>query len=195
MSSTSPFPSLRSNICLIIATISLFACSSEVEPQSLNETQKSIAPSLQGSDNSGSSESGKGGTLKRLWSDPPTLDPHLVTDTTSAGLIVEMFSGLVTLNSDLEIVPDLAESWDLSENGTLYTFKLREDIKFSDGSPITANDFSYSFNRAANPDTESPVAELYLGDIVGVQEVLDGESNEISGVKVIDDRNIQIKID
>ena len=50
-------------------------------------------------------------------------------------------------------------------------------------------------NRAANPDTESPVAELYLGDIVGVQEVLDGESNEISGVKVIDDRNIQIKID
>ena len=182
-------------ILLIIATISLFACSSEVEPQSLNETQKSIAPSLQGSDNSGSSESGKGGTLKRLWSDPPTLDPHLVTDTTSAGLIVEMFSGLVTLNSDLEIVPDLAESWDLSENGTLYTFKLREDIKFSDGSPITANDFSYSFNRAANPDTESPVAELYLGDIVGVQEVLDGESNEISGVKVIDDRNIQIKID
>ena len=115
-------------ILLIIATISLFACSSEAEPQSLNETRKSIAPSLQGSDNSGSSESGKGGTLKRLWSAPPTLDPHLVTDTTSAGLIVEMFSGLVTLNSDLEIVPDLAESWDLSENGTLYTFKLREDI-------------------------------------------------------------------
>ena len=60
---------------------------------------------------------------------------------------------------------------------------------------VPDNDFSYSFNRAANPDTESPVAELYLGDIIGVQEVLDGEANEISGITVIDDRYIQIKID
>ena len=184
----------RLSVLLIIMAISLFACSSEVEPQGSKESQKSIAPSLQGSD-SGSSGTGKGGTLKRLWSDPPTLDPHLVTDTTSAGLIVEMFSGLVTLNPDLEIVPDLAESWDVSENGTLYTFKLRDNIKFSDGSSVTANDFYYSFNRAANPDTESPVAELYLGDIIGVQEVLDGEASEISGITIIDDRNIQIKID
>ena len=183
-------------LLLIIATISLFACSAETESlQDSSESQKSIAPSLQDSSNSESTGTEKGGTLKRLWSDPPTLDPHLVTDTTSAGLVVEMFSGLVSIDSNLETIPDLAESWDVSENGTLYTFTLRENIKFSDGSPVTANDFLYSFNRAANPDTESPVAELYLGDIVGVQEVLDGESTEISGIKVIDDRNLQIKID
>ncbi|MBM01530.1 MAG: ABC transporter substrate-binding protein [Chloroflexi bacterium] len=188
-----------STLLLIIATISLFACSARgIENEPLldsGESQKSIAPSLKGSSNSGETGSEKGGTLKRLWSDPPTLDPHLVTDTTSAGLVVEMFSGLVSIDSNLETIPDLAKSWDVSENGTLYTFTLRENIKFSDGSPVTANDFMYSFNRAANPDTESPVAELYLGDIIGVQEVLDGESTEISGIKVIDDRNLQIKID
>ena len=72
---------------------------------------------------------------------------------------------------------------------------MRDDIKFSDGSSVTARDFIYSFNRAANPDTESPVAELYLGDIVGAQDVIDGNANEISGIKLIDDKTIQINID
>ena len=183
---------------LTIFPLILFACSAEPGTemsQSGNDGQKSIAPKLQNSDDSSSGESSKGGVLKRLWSDPPTLDPHLVTDTTSAGLVVEMFSGLVGLNSELDIVPDLAESWDISEGGTLFTFKLRENIKFSDGSLVTANDFAYSFNRATHPDTESPVAELYLGDIVGAQDVIDGITQKISGIKVIDDRNIQIKID
>ena len=149
----------------ILSTL-LFACSESnqnelmTSNQEIGEEKSSIAPSLK--DNDGNSSETSGGTLKRLWGDPPTLDPHLVTDTTSAGLVVEMFSGLVSLNSELEIVPDLAESWDVSEGGTQYTFNLRDDIKFSDGSSVTARDFIYSFNRAANPETESPVAELYL---------------------------------
>jgi ABC-type transport system substrate-binding protein len=179
----------------LLTLLLMIACSSEAPlTAETNSSSKSIAPGLQDADND-SDGSSVGGTLKRLWSDPPTLDPHLVTDTTSAGLIVEMFSGLVGLSSELEIVPDLAESYDVSKNGTLFTFKLREGILFSDGSAITANDFEYSFNRAANPDTESPVAELYLGDILGVQEVLDGTSKKISGIKVIDDRTLQIEID
>ena len=161
--------------------------------QEIGEERSSIAPSLK--DNDGNSTETSGGTLKRLWGDPPTLDPHLVTDTTSAGLVVEMFSGLVSLNSELEIVPDLAESWDVSEGGTQYTFNLRDDIKFSDGSSVTARDFIYSFNRAANPETESPVAELYLGDIVGAQDVIDGIASEISGIELIDDKTLQINID
>ena len=141
----------------LITLLLMIACSSEAPlTAETNSSSKSIAPGLQDADND-SDGSSVGGTLKRLWSDPPTLDPHLVTDTTSAGLIVEMFSGLVGLSSELEIVPDLAESYDVSKNGTLFTFKLREGILFSDGSAITANDFEYSFNRAANPDTESPV--------------------------------------
>ena len=93
-----------------------------------------------------------------------------------------MFSGLVSIDSNLETIPDLAESWDVSENGTLYTFKLRENIKFSDGSSVTANDFLYSFNRAANPDTESPVAELYLGEATTLEVQLNLEVIEEGSV-------------
>ena len=182
-----------------LLAILLFACSESNQDELMTSNQEiggeksSIAPSLK--DDDGNSAESSGGTLKRLWGDPPTLDPHLVTDTTSAGLVVEMFSGLVSLNPELEIVPDLAESWDVSEGGTQYTFNLRDDIRFSDGSSVTARDFIYSFNRAANPETESPVAELYLGDIVGAQDVIDGIASEISGIKLIDDKTLQINID
>jgi oligopeptide transport system substrate-binding protein len=178
----------------LILALTSFSCSSESVAK-LESPNKAIAPSLKDSNLEQNVPGTEGGVLKRLWSDPPTLDPHLVTDTTSAGLVVEMFSGLVGLDSDLEIVPDLAESWDQSKNGTLFTFKLRKGIVFSDGTPITAKDFEYSLNRAVNPDTESPVAELYLGDIVGVKEVLDGIASEISGITVIDDMTLQIEID
>ncbi len=136
-----------------------------------------------------------GGTFRRLWADPPTLDPHLTSDTTSAALVVEIFSGLVTFNPDLELVPDIASRWDISDDGLTYTFHLRPEAKFHDGKPVTAHDFKWSFERAVSPDLGSPVAETYLGDIVGVQDVLDGIGTEISGVKVIDDHTLQVTID
>ncbi len=136
-----------------------------------------------------------GGTLRRLWADPPTLDPHLVTDTTSAGLVVEIFSGLVALNTDLQLVPDIAERWEVNDDSTVYTFYLRENAKFHDGTPITANDFKWSIERSAHPDTASPVADTYLADIVGLEAVLEGESTDISGIKVIDEHTLQIEID
>ena len=136
-----------------------------------------------------------GGVFRRLWADPPTLDPHLTSDTTSAALVVEIFSGLVTLNTDLQLVPDIAERWDISEDGTLYTFYLRENAKFHNGDPVTAGDFKWSIERAASPDTASPVADTYLNDIVGVEEVLEGNSTDISGITVVDSTTLQIQID
>ncbi|MBM3959915.1 MAG: peptide ABC transporter substrate-binding protein [SAR202 cluster bacterium] len=139
----------------------------------------------------------QGGVLKRLWADPPTLDPHQVSDTTSASIIVEIFSGLVRLNSDLKIEPDLAESYTASPDGKTYEFKLRSGLKFSNGSPLTAADFKWSFQRAAHPRTESSVAELYLGDILGIQEIIDGKGTvtEARGIEVIDERTLRITID
>ncbi len=133
------------------------------------------------------SDKPQGGIFRRLWADPPTIDPHLVQDTTSAAIVVEVFSGLVALNTDLQLVPDIAESWDISPDGTVYTFYLRPEAKFHDGKPVTARDFKWSIERAANPDTASAVADTYLNDIVGVQDVLDGLTDAVSGVEVIDD--------
>jgi len=127
--------------------------------------------------------------------EPPTLDPALTQDATSAGYIVEIFSGLVTLNPDLEVVPDIAESWEVSEDGTVYTFHLRKDVKFHDGKPVTAHDFKYSIERACDPATGSVVADTYLGDIVGAKDKLRGLTDEVSGVRVIDDYTLEITID
>ena len=136
-----------------------------------------------------------GGAFKLLFADPPTLDPHLTTDATSARIIVEVFGGLVTISPDLEIMPDLAERWERSGGDRVYTFFLRKDAVFHDGKPVTAHDVKWSLERAADALTESLVVDQYLGDIVGVKEKLSGEAREIEGVRVIDDHTLEITID
>ena len=135
------------------------------------------------------------GVFNRLWSDPPTLDPHLTSDTTSAGVVVEIFGGLVGFDTSLRLIPDLADSWDISNDGLTYTFKIRNNAVFHNGTKVTAEDFKWSLERAVNPDTASPTAKTYLGDIVGVADALEGKSSEISGVKAVDDNTLQIEID
>ena len=135
-----------------------------------------------------------GGVFRRLWSDPPTLDPHLTSDTTSAGIVVEIFSGLVALSTDLALVPDIAASWTI-DDGIVYTFTLRPDVKFHNGKSVTADDFKWSIERAANPKTASPVADTYLNDIVGAMDYIEGNASEISGITVIDDLTLRITID
>ena len=153
---------------------------------STQSAQPSAAPS---------GDTPRGGSLRRPWADPPTLDPHLVGDTVSAGIVIEVFSGLVTMSTNLQIEPDLAESWEISEDGTVYTFGIRADAKFHDGRLVTAHDFVYSLNRAASPETASPVSGTYLGDIVGVNEVSEGRASKIAGVRAVDDRTLEITID
>ncbi len=155
-----------------------------------------IAPDLQETPLSGSEDGPRaGGRFTLVYSDPPTLDPHLVVDGTSFGVVVELFSGLVSLNENLQIVPELAESWDVLEGGTVYEFKLRPDITFSNGDPVTAQDFKWSMERAARPETASAVAETYLGDVVGMIDLINGDAGEASGIQVIDERTLRITID
>jgi oligopeptide transport system substrate-binding protein len=170
-------------------------------PPAARATQPAIAPALVEKDDAaaGANESGpqQGGVFNTLWSDPPTLDPHLVTDGTSYGIVIEIFSGLVRLgaNTSNPFEPDLAESWSVLEDGTLYEFKLRKDLKFSNGDPVTAQDFKWSFERAAHPDTASTVAEEFLGDIVGIQDIVDGNATSASGIEVVDELTLRLRID
>ncbi|MBI4336538.1 MAG: peptide ABC transporter substrate-binding protein [Chloroflexi bacterium] len=136
-----------------------------------------------------------GGVFRRLWDEPPTLDPHLTTDTASAGIIVEVFSGLVALDTDLNLVPELAERWEVSQDSTVYTFYLRPDAKFHSGRSVTAGDVKYSIERAADPKTLSPVADIYLADIVGALDKLNGRASEVRGVQVIDQHTVQFTLD
>ena len=139
----------------------------------------------------------RGGIFRLLGSDPTTLDPALTTDSTSYDIVLKLFSGLTKLTDDTNrpIVPDLAESYTVSSDGTVYRFILRENLVFSDGTPVTAFDFKWSWERAAAPQTGSPVVKEFLGDIVGMNDVIEGNATSAEGVTVIDDLTLEVKID
>jgi oligopeptide transport system substrate-binding protein len=127
--------------------------------------------------------------------DPTTLDPAISGDSISSQYIMEIYSGLLQLDDKLNPIGDIAKNWDISTDGLTYTFFLRQNVKFQDGRPVTAQDFKYSWERAAYPDTNSQTALTYLGDIVGIKEILIGKSQTASGIKVIDDHTLQVIID
>jgi oligopeptide transport system substrate-binding protein len=133
--------------------------------------------------------------LQRLGPEPATLDPHLTVSSDSALYVVEIFGGLVTIDRNLRIAPDLAKDWEISNGGKTYTFFLREDATFHNGKPVTAQDFKWSMERASDPALLSPVADVYLGDIEGFQDKIEGRTDNIPAIRVIDDHTLSITID
>jgi len=144
----------------------------------------------------GTPSAAAGGELRLLGRDPLTFDPACASDVDSANYIVELFGGLVTIDRDLKIVPDIAESWETSPDGTVYTFHLRRGVLFHKGDrQVVADDVKYSLERALDPDTQSTVAEVYLGDIVGAKEFVAGDADEVTGIEVVDNYTLRITID
>ena len=135
-------------------------------------------------------------TLNLMGGEPDDtdLDPAMTTGGAS-GYVGLIYAGLVRLSPNMQIVPDLAESWSISPDGTVYTFTLRENLKYKNSTPLTAESIRLSWERAADPDTDSSIAQTYLGDILGFKEKRAGEADEISGIKVIDDRTLQVTLD
>jgi oligopeptide transport system substrate-binding protein len=127
---------------------------------------------------------------ERESSDGRNYDPA----TTERGGDKLVFSGLVALDTDLKLIPDLAESWAMT-GGTTYTFKLRANARFHNGKPVTAHDFIYAWERAADPQTKSGTVLDYLGDIAGVRDMQAGKASHISGLAALDDHTLQVTID
>lgn len=126
--------------------------------------------------------------------EPKTLDPHKVVDAVSVEYVMEVFGGLVTINPDFVPCPDLAERWEVAQDGTVYIFHLNRDARFHNGKRVTAHDFKNSIERATDPKTENPLVALYLRDIVGVEEKLAGKAGEVRGVEVLDNFTLTIEI-
>jgi ABC-type oligopeptide transport system substrate-binding subunit len=134
--------------------------------------------------------------LRQLWSDPPTLDPILATSDTSRRLIEQLFAGLVDMTPELDVVPDVARAWEVSEGGRRYVFRLRDDVRWSDGVPVTAGDFEFAWKRLLNPATEAPYAEV-LYDVKGAAAYHQGRvSNPDSvGVRALDELTLVVELD
>ena len=149
------------------------------------------------SNNSPSSSVGprQKGELRLFGGDPITLDPACASDADSATYIVEIFSGLVTYDNNLKLIGDIADHWEVSTDGLKYTFHLRTNVLFHDGSRrVTADDFKYSMERAVNPDTQSDTGDVYLGDLAGVDEYITGDATEVSGIKAVDPNTLELTL-
>jgi oligopeptide transport system substrate-binding protein len=130
---------------------------------------------------------------------PETLDPAQVRDLSAVTLLRQIYRGLIFYDDDLNPVPELAESYELSADGLTYTFVLRAGASFQDGSPITANDVAFSLSRAVNPDTVEGDTSLlagptFLSDIVGFADVINGQADTLSGIEIKSDSELSIML-
>ena len=123
-----------------------------------------------------------------------TLDPGKVQDSIMPEILNNVYEGLVAYNEQNEIVPQLAEKWDVTDGGKTYVFHIR-NAKFHDGKTVTADDFRWTWERNLGKTLASPVAADYLGAIVGVKEFADGKAKSIAGVKVLDEHTLSVTLD
>ncbi|VWL84998.1 peptide ABC transporter substrate-binding protein [Oceanivirga miroungae] len=130
-----------------------------------------------------------------VGSEGRTLDPQLATDSTTTVVNTFLQEGLTRLDvNSKKIVPGLAKSWDLSKDGLVWTFYLRDNIKWSNGDEITANDFKYAWLRALNPDTASEYAYM-LFPIKNAKEYNAKKVKEDEiGIKVINDKTLEVTL-
>ena len=128
--------------------------------------------------------------------DPSSLDPHKITGDWENRIVGDMFEGLVTEDSSAEPMPGQATSWTLSEDALVYTFTLREGIHWSDGTPVTANDFVFAFQRLMNPATGADYAYLQY-PIKNAEAINAGDIADVSqlGVVAIDDNTLEITLE
>jgi ABC-type transport system substrate-binding protein len=137
----------------------------------------------------------QGGTMTVTYKDDvSTLDPAIGYDWQNWSMIKSLFDGLMDYEpGTTDLVTDLAESFEVSDDGMTYTFKLREGVKFHNGREMTAADVKYSLDRVVNPETQSPGAGFF-DSIEGFEAASAGEADGLSGVEVVDDYTIRFKL-
>ena len=136
----------------------------------------------------------RGGVLRLAAADDvPTLDPALGYDTSSWFVEQHLFETLVAYDEHAELVPGLAERWEVSPDGRRYRFTLRPGLVFSDGAPLTAADVVGSLERVVDPRTRSQGAEYFRG-IVGASEYAQGAAPHVAGLRAPDPRHVEIEI-
>ncbi|MEM5543917.1 peptide ABC transporter substrate-binding protein [Sulfitobacter sp. AS92] len=125
-----------------------------------------------------------------------SMDPQINTDVEGSDVLRNLFEGLYNEDGNGELVPGVALDHEVSEDGTTYTFNLRDDAKWSNGDPVTANDFVYSWRRLADPATASEYAwYMELMQVENAPEIIAGNTSpEELGIRAVDDHTLEVKI-
>ncbi|MFT4726037.1 MAG: oligopeptide transport system substrate-binding protein [Granulosicoccus sp.] len=132
----------------------------------------------------------------RILDEHSSLDPQVVEDVTGSEVVRDLFEGLMSQDSEGNLIPGVATSYDVNDDNTVYTFKLRDNAKWSNGEAVTANDFVYGWQRAVDPDLASPYQWfMELMSIDNAAEIIKGDkTKEELGVKAIDDLTFEVTL-
>jgi oligopeptide transport system substrate-binding protein len=130
-----------------------------------------------------------------LQNEPDGLDPGITNNSFASPILLNVFEGLVVYDEDNNIVGGSAESWDISDDGLTYTFNLRDNLRWSDGSPLTAQDFVYSYLRVLDPNLGAQYTEMITDYIVGADEYYAGTGNAASvGISAPNDSTLVLTL-
>lgn len=153
---------------------------------------------LAGCDSSGSTTSSDTSSKSFSYaeaSDPTAIDPALVDESVGVNITRYLFDGLIAYDStNGDVEPAVAESWDISEDLTVFTFHLRKGVKFTNGREVTADDFVYAWTRALKPDTQSSMAMTVMEPIKGAGELANGETDKLAGVEAVDGSTLKVTL-
>lgn len=145
---------------------------------------------------------GCGGEAKRATfsyaepSDPTSIDPALTDESVGVNITRYLFDGLVSYDAATgEVQPAVAESWDVNEDATVFTFHLKKGVKFTNGREVKAGDFIYGWTRALDPSTMSPMAMSILGAVKGASDLADGMTKTLTGVEAPDDYTLKVTLE
>lgn len=186
----------------LVGTMLMSGCGNKAadEPQTIDDIE--AAPETPEGEEPGDTEGAGGGELADtqemvfvLNNEPDGIDPNVTNNSFATPFLSNCFEGLVTYDEKGEVVPGNAESWESNDDLTVFTFHLREGLKWSDGTALTANDYVYSALRVLTPETTSQYVNMISDYVVNGQEFYDGTASaEDVGIKALDDNTLEFTL-
>lgn len=174
-----------------LMTLALAACGG-------NGNNNSTPGSTGGNDGGSAGGDSTGGIADEftvcIGSNPETLDPALNSAVDGANMLITLFEPLLLIDENLEVVGGQAESWETSDDGLVWTFHMRDGLKWSDGSDLTAKDYEYSFKRIADPALAAPYGETVMGMVDGYEEAAAGNIDALNVVASDDGKTLTITL-
>lgn len=171
-------------LAVVLTVGSLAGCGKKADPKTPAETA-TTAPA--------ETTTGEKTLSVQIGPDPETIDPALNSAVDGGNMILHTHECLLLVDKDNKIAPGQAETYDVSEDGLTWTFHLRDGLKWSDGTPLTANDFVYSWKRVCDPLVAAPYAETVLSMVKGYQEAIGGNLDAL-GVSAPDDKTFVVEL-
>ena len=168
----------------LVAALALAACG-KANTKTANDTKADTA-----------NEAADGNTKElaiQVGPTPETIDPALNSSNDGGNMLQHLAEGLLKMDKNGNMIPGLAESYEVSDDGLTYTFKLRKGLKWSDGSDLTAKDFVYSWKRVADPNTAAPYGQDVLGKVKGYEEAAGGNIDALA-VSAPDDTTFVVEL-